>query len=202
MEAATRRASGFGPGLRRLGWRGATAAIARSIGLPAKTLGRIADGAQLPTYAQALLIAQAIGRPLEDISGPLRAPAVGQRQRRKIAAEYGEWNLVDVDVLSPGPVELLLLPESGERGTRHDGVEWLYVSRGSVQIDFGYRDDAVRLEERELYSFDASTPHALFNVGDQNAVVLRGMSVLGLQLHTEELRREDRFEPKARPGRA
>lgn len=200
-EAARRRASDFGPGLRRLGWRGATAAIARSIGLPAKTLGRIERGEQLPTYEQALLIAEAIGRPLEDISGPLRARSVRQRTYRRIVAEYGEWNLVDVDALSPGPMELSLLPGAGERGSRHDGVEWLYVSRGSVQVDFGYRDDAVRLEEREFYSFDASAPHALSNVGECDAVVLRGMSVLGLQLHTEELRQEDRFEPKGNPSR-
>jgi len=153
--------------------------------MSAKTLHRIEDGTQLPTYEQAVLLAEALGRPLEDISGPLHTNA-RPRARCVVAAAFGEWSLVDRDALVPAPIQLVLSVNAAEPGIRHDGVEWLYVVRGTVRLEFGFRREEVELGEHALYEFDAANPHAVVNVGDTAAVLLRGMTALGIKLHTGE----------------
>jgi transcriptional regulator with XRE-family HTH domain len=52
-----------------------------------------------------------------------------------------------------------------ERLTRHSGVEYGYVMRGTLEIMLGF--ETYRIGPGDAISFDSSTPHRLSNVGDE-----------------------------------
>ena len=146
----------------------------------AAELGLSIDALLSEEAAVADPVALAGSRVREDAAGVLEAVATSQlvrpEQRRKLELESGvTWELLS-DML-PHLVDFMLVTyEPGGRSsssgklTSHSGTEFAYLLRGTLKIQVGFDEYALR--PGGSMAFDSSEPHLLVNEGTEPAVGL------------------------------
>lgn len=159
------------------------------------TLLRRIESTQTPSLEQVLSIARALGIAPWELFGPRRYGFPGKRVRR--GAEHtteSEWSVPATAAASPRPVRQVIPVGKQDAGVRHDGVEWILVQTGAVEVSLhsvGLTDEPVVLTEGDELDFDASVEHVVVNVGTEPAVLYRLFDASGLAAHTSAVRWDD-----------
>lgn len=152
--------------------------VERAIEVPA--------GKQQIRVQELVLIADVLGIPVTELFGQF---SVGRPDQRGdvIDNRDGTWRMVERGSIAPGPVEQTLPVGAGDYWPhQHDGVERLYIQAGVVELVTGRERRRTRLEAREAADFEAQMVHRVVNVGDTEAVVLRSMSLDGIERHVPQ----------------
>lgn len=157
-------------------------ALARRLGVSASLLSQIERGKSSPSVATLYAIVTELGISLDDLlldgaargraGGPPGAPVQRGGERSTIVLDSGvRWQR-----LTPGPdanefneVEYPPGAESApETGLlRHPGREYGVVLEGRLGVQLGF--DRHELGPGDSISFDSSTPHRLWTIGDAPA---------------------------------
>lgn len=157
--------------------------LAAETGIDLGTLKRFEKN-QVPTLPQLLRLADFLGISPWEMLGPRRF-SWKRDQSVPVLREFGTWELLPTAPSSLNPVELELDPGAAEPEREHDGTEWLYVVRGSVELRLA-GGDPVRLVERDAVDFDGAIPHQVENLFDEPSIILRRMSAAGVVAHLDE----------------
>jgi DNA-binding XRE family transcriptional regulator/mannose-6-phosphate isomerase-like protein (cupin superfamily) len=102
---------------------------------------------------------------------PAPSPVVTPGARRRLVLDSGVvWE--QLSALHGGAIDFMFVRYDvggsstlDERLTRHSGVEYGYVMRGTLEVTFGF--ETYRMGPGDAISFDSSTPHRLSNVGEE-----------------------------------
>lgn len=164
--------------------------LARRIGLSASMISQVELNQSRPSVGTLFQIANALGLVLDDLFRDdashlsLAAPANitppssphlkrGQRETIRLADQV-QWERLT----APDPeVEFLhVVYEVGgescapDQMVRHGGKEYAYLMSGQLGVKVGF--DVYMLEPGDSISFDAQTPHRLWNAGDEPAIAI------------------------------
>lgn len=164
--------------------------LARRIGLSASMISQVELNQTRPSVGTLFQIANALGLVLDDLfrddatHPPIAIPVKlsqpssphlrpGQRESIRLADQV-QWERLT----APDPeVEFLhVVYEVGgescapDQMVRHGGKEYAYLMSGRLGVKVGF--DVYMLEPGDSISFDAATPHRLWNAGDEPAVAI------------------------------
>lgn len=153
--------------------------LAGKTGLTKSYLSKVERGMSSPSIAVALRLAKALNAPAEELFSSEAVPVEGyslvRRQQRDASGEQ------------PAPTHVPLARHIGQRALlpfmvypprsfgnsafkEHLGEEFIYVHRGSVEIDFG--TERLTLEEGDALHFNAQKSHRIRTVSQAQAELL------------------------------
>jgi transcriptional regulator with XRE-family HTH domain len=157
--------------------------LARRLGLSPSLISQLEGGLSKPSVGTLYAIVTELGVSLDrvirgdDYDAPERATPPNQRlvlhpdERRHIVLDSGVvWEQLTID-LEDGIDFLEAIYEVGGASTpdeslmRHEGREYGYVISGQLGIQIGF--DVHELDPGDSIAFDSTTPHRLFNRGDE-----------------------------------
>jgi transcriptional regulator with XRE-family HTH domain len=150
--------------------------LASITGLSKPHLARLESAQRQPSLSVLITLAQTFGVPLAsllDEDAPSSAIVVSGD-----SAPERHGNGLVYELLSPAdsPAALQAMKvtvpagRSGVEMYEHSGEEWLYVLRGTLRLALGDRE--IEIQTGDAAQFDASTPHRLSAVGDDEVEVL------------------------------
>jgi transcriptional regulator with XRE-family HTH domain len=164
--------------------------LARRIGLSASMISQVELNQSRPSVGTLFQIANALGLVLDDLfrddtshlplavpthHAPHSSPHLKRGQRETIRlADQVQWERLT----APDPeVEFLhVVYEVGgescapDQMVRHGGKEYAYLMQGQLGVKVGF--DVYMLEPGDSISFDAQTPHRLWNASDEPAIAI------------------------------
>lgn len=153
--------------------------LAGHTGLTKSYLSKVERGMSSPSIAVALKLAKALNAPAEELFSSEAVPEEGyslvRRQQREDTAGQ------------PAPTHVPLARHIGQRALlpflvypprsfghsafkEHLGEEFVYVHRGSVEVDFG--TERLVLEEGDALHFNAQKSHRIRTVSPEQAELL------------------------------
>jgi len=157
--------------------------LARRLGLSPSLISQLEGGLSKPSVGTLYAIVTELGVSLDrvirgdDYDAPERAAPSNHRlvlhpdERRHIVLDSGVvWEQLTID-LEDGIDFLEAIYEVGGASTpdeslmRHEGREYGYVISGQLGIQIGF--DVHELDPGDSIAFDSTTPHRLFNRGDE-----------------------------------
>lgn len=152
--------------------------LAGQTGLTKSYLSKVERGMSSPSIAVALKLAKALNVQAEALFSDEAVPAEGyslvRRQQRSEAGEQGSAHVplarhIGQRALLPF---LVYPPRSfGHTGFKeHLGEEFIFVHRGSVEVDFG--SERLTLEEGDALHFNAQKSHRIRTVSELQAELL------------------------------
>lgn len=164
--------------------------LARRIGVSPSLISQVELDQSMPSVGTLFLIANQLGLVVDDLfrdngvrvsvadgsGAPLRSPHLKPAERKAIRlAAQVKWERLTAN---PDPeVEFLhVVYEVGgascedDQLVRHGGKEYAYLMSGRLGVRIGF--DEYLLEAGDSISFDAQTPHRLWNAGDEPAVAI------------------------------
>lgn len=107
---------------------------------------------------------------LDEASQDRTSPVVSPEQRRRLVLDSGvTWE--QLSATHEAAVDFLFVRYDvggssvpGDQLTRHAGIEYGYIIRGTLEISLGF--ETFQVHAGESISFDSATPHRLTNRGD------------------------------------
>lgn len=163
--------------------------LARRIGVSPSLISQVELDQSMPSVGTLFLIANELGLVVDDLfrdqglhvqeagaAQNLRSPHLRPQERMAIRlAARVKWERLTAN---PDPeVEFLhVVYEVGgascedDQMVRHGGKEFAYLLSGRLGVRIGF--DEYLLEAGDSISFDAQTPHRLWNAGDEPAVAI------------------------------
>lgn len=155
------------------------AELGQRAGLPASYVDDVERAVANPSLAELARVANGLGVSISELlTGEKPGPAVvvvraGEAQ----TVSHGE---VELQVLTPRSVVPGLyaaryrIPPSapGVRPVQHEGLDWLYVLRGELRIEFN--EQVTTLRPGDTASFSSRVPHRLSAAGGDRGGVPRG----------------------------
>jgi transcriptional regulator with XRE-family HTH domain len=161
--------------------------LARRLGLSASMISQLEGGVSKPSVGTLYAIVTELGVSLDSVirgdDDDDAAPVVRTAEERSSSpvVHPGERQAIDLasgvrwEELSAGTEEgvdfLHAIYEVGGASTpdeslmRHHGREYGYIVRGTLGIQIGFTEH--RLQPGDSIAFDSTTPHRLFNAGDE-----------------------------------
>jgi transcriptional regulator with XRE-family HTH domain len=161
--------------------------LARRLGLSPSLISQLESGVSKPSVGTLYAIVTELGVSLDSVirgddtteatpiarasEDRVTSPVVHPRGRQAIDLDSGvRWEELTADT-EDGVDFLHAIYEVGGASTpdeslmRHHGREYGYIVSGTLDIQIGFTE--YRLEPGDSIAFDSTTPHRLFNTGDE-----------------------------------
>lgn len=162
--------------------RGMTlATLAELSGISVPHLSRLEKGDRQPSVAALLQLAQVYGMSLSQMVED--APTQSYHLVRADDADrwtsgHGTYSVISGTGADFSAVEATYTSSKQSRPARHEGMEWLYVIEGELDLAIG--DDRLCLRVGDAIQFDASLPHRIAAAHDTVRMLIISATTPGL----------------------